>query len=112
MASDSGSQMGTVRTYTHHSDYISDFLWLEDKKHLIATSADGTLSVMDIRAGSRGYNSNKKNKKKKKKIGGANANAEREKTGEDVENAIKIGEPVAQSEDQEDELLSVVGIRG
>lgn len=63
-----------IRTFTQHFDYISDFLWLEEKKHLVATSADGTLSVMDVRAN---------------------------KT-----------EPIAQSEDQEDELLSIVAIRG
>ncbi|TFK53088.1 WD40 repeat-like protein [Heliocybe sulcata] len=62
-----------VRTYTKHFDFISDFLWLEDKKHLVASSGDGTLSVMDVRSG---------------------------KT-----------EPHAQSEDQEDELLSMVTIK-
>jgi hypothetical protein len=30
-------QKEAVRTYTHHFDYISDFLWLEDKKQLVAT---------------------------------------------------------------------------
>ncbi|PVF98659.1 WD40 repeat-like protein [Serendipita vermifera] len=64
------SNVDCVRSYTHHSDYISDFAWVPDKKHLIATSGDGTLSVIDVR-------SNKKT-------------------------------PFAQSEDQEDELLSVV----
>ncbi|KZO94709.1 WD40 repeat-like protein [Calocera viscosa TUFC12733] len=63
-----------THTYDHHSDFISDFLWLEDKKHLVATSGDGTLSVMDVRS--------------KKTV------------------------PFAQSEDQEDELLSVVAIKG
>ncbi|KAF9445042.1 WD repeat-containing protein JIP5 [Macrolepiota fuliginosa MF-IS2] len=67
-------QREAVRSYTHHFDYISDFLWLEDKKQLLATSADGTLSVMDVRS-------------KKPKF-------------------------VAQSEDQEDELLSIVAIKG
>ncbi|KAK7467459.1 hypothetical protein VKT23_004512 [Stygiomarasmius scandens] len=64
----------SIRTYTQHFDYITDFLWLEDKKHLVATSGDGTLSVMDVR-------SNKT-------------------------------EPFAHSEDQEDELLSIVPIKG
>ncbi|EKM57078.1 uncharacterized protein PHACADRAFT_27815 [Phanerochaete carnosa HHB-10118-sp] len=81
-----------IRTYTHHFDFISDFLWLEDKKHLVCTrsvswllghselsadisvSGDGTLSVIDVRA--------------------------------------KKAEPFARSEDQEDELLSVVAIKG
>ncbi|VDC00976.1 unnamed protein product [Peniophora sp. CBMAI 1063] len=63
-----------TREYTHHFDFVSDFLWLEDKKQLVATSGDGTLSVMDVRA---------------KKI-----------------------EPFAHSEDQEDELLSILPIRG
>lgn len=62
-----------IRGYTHHYDFISDFLWLDDKKQLITTSGDGTLSVIDVRG---------------KKL-----------------------EPVAQSEDQEDELLSIVAIR-
>jgi WD40 repeat protein len=26
-----------IRTYTQHSDYITDFLWLDDKKQLVAT---------------------------------------------------------------------------
>ncbi|KAI0752702.1 WD40 repeat-like protein [Daedaleopsis nitida] len=63
-----------VRKYTHHFDFISDFMWLDDKKQLVATSGDGTLSVMDVRS---------------KKL-----------------------EPVAQSEDQEDELLSLLPIKG
>ncbi|KAI0028061.1 WD40 repeat-like protein [Vararia minispora EC-137] len=65
---------GAVRTYTQHFDFISDFAWLEDKKQLVATSGDGTLSVMDVRA--------------------------------------KKTEPSAQSEDQEDELLSILPIKG
>ncbi|KAJ2992569.1 hypothetical protein NUW54_g7904 [Trametes sanguinea] len=83
----------TVRKYTQHFDFISDFLWLEDKKQLVATryavyigleekvlltqcasSGDGTLSVMDVRS--------------------------------------KKMEPIAQSEDQEDELLSILAIKG
>ncbi|KAI9056357.1 WD40 repeat-like protein [Trametes sanguinea] len=63
-----------VRKYTQHFDFISDFLWLEDKKQLVATSGDGTLSVMDVRS--------------------------------------KKMEPIAQSEDQEDELLSILAIKG
>ncbi|KAI0340452.1 WD40 repeat-like protein [Trametopsis cervina] len=66
-------QPDAVNTYNHHFDFISDFLWLEDKKHLVCTSGDGTLSVLDVRS--------------KKK------------------------EPFAQSEDQEDELLSAVSIK-
>ncbi|KIK99547.1 hypothetical protein PAXRUDRAFT_822622 [Paxillus rubicundulus Ve08.2h10] len=62
-----------IRRYGHHFDFISDFLWLGDKKQLISTSADGTLSAIDVRG---------------KKL-----------------------EPLAQSEDQEDELLSIVAIR-
>ncbi|KAG8216026.1 WD40-repeat-containing domain protein [Butyriboletus roseoflavus] len=62
-----------IRRYTHHFDFISDFLWLGDKKQLVSTSADGTLSVIDVRG---------------KKL-----------------------EPLARSEDQEDELLSIVAIR-
>ncbi|KAH8097087.1 WD40 repeat-like protein [Cristinia sonorae] len=67
-------QPEALRAYTHHYDFISDFLWLEDKKHLVASSGDGTLSVLDVRS---------------KKL-----------------------EPFAQSEDQEDELLSLATIKG
>ena len=81
-----------MRSYTQHFDYITDFLWLEDNKQIVATrlgivihtwaqkvltgnvySGDGTLSVMDVRS--------------KKTV------------------------PVGHSEDQEDELLSVVAIK-
>ncbi|CAE6531914.1 unnamed protein product [Rhizoctonia solani] len=44
-------QISPIRSYTHHFDFISDFLWLQDKKHLITTSGDGTLSVIDVRSG-------------------------------------------------------------
>ncbi|KAK0460729.1 WD40-repeat-containing domain protein [Desarmillaria tabescens] len=67
-------QKESIRKYTHHFDYITDFLWLDDKKQLMATSGDGTLSVMDVRS--------------------------------------KNTKPIAQSEDQEDELLSIVAIKG
>ncbi|KAF9467140.1 WD40-repeat-containing domain protein [Collybia nuda] len=67
-------QKECTRTYNQHFDYITDFLWLDDKKQLVATSGDGTLSVMDVRS--------------------------------------KKPEPFAQSEDQEDELLSIAAIRG
>lgn len=88
----SASSIDAVRVYTHHTDYISDFVWVADKKHLVVTrsafpfpfravgltiyltSGDGTLSVLDVR-------SNK-------------------------------SRPFSQSEDQEDELLSVVSIKG
>ncbi|KAJ6591084.1 WD40-repeat-containing domain protein [Mycena vulgaris] len=46
-------QQECVRTHTQHVDYITDFLWLPDKHHLLATSGDGTLSVMDVRAKTR-----------------------------------------------------------
>ncbi|KIJ63633.1 hypothetical protein HYDPIDRAFT_113126 [Hydnomerulius pinastri MD-312] len=62
-----------IRRHSHHFDFISDFLWLGDKKQLISTSGDGTLSVIDVRG--------------------------------------KKPEPFAQSEDQEDELLSIVAIK-
>ncbi|KAG7095925.1 hypothetical protein E1B28_006609 [Marasmius oreades] len=64
----------SMRTYKHHFDYITDFLWLPDTKHLVSTSGDGTLSVLDIRS--------------------------------------KKTEPFAHSEDQEDELLSLLSIKG
>ncbi|KAK2460777.1 hypothetical protein APHAL10511_007247 [Amanita phalloides] len=67
-------QRDCLRTYRQHFDYISDFLWLDDKKQLVTTSGDGSLSVMDVRS--------------------------------------KKQEPIAHSEDQEDELLSIVAIKG
>ncbi|KAJ7481593.1 WD40-repeat-containing domain protein [Mycena latifolia] len=67
-------QQDAVRTHKHHFDYITDFLWLPDKHHLLATSGDGTLSVMDVRS--------------------------------------KKATPFAQSEDQDDELLSATTIKG
>jgi WD40 repeat protein len=39
-----------VRSYTQHWDYISDFLYFEDKRQLVATSGDGHLSVIDVRS--------------------------------------------------------------
>ncbi|KAJ3305207.1 WD domain repeat-containing protein 55 [Blyttiomyces sp. JEL0837] len=38
-----------VMKYTQHADFISDFDYHEEKKTLVATSADATLSVYDIR---------------------------------------------------------------
>ncbi|KAJ6511340.1 WD40-repeat-containing domain protein [Mycena vitilis] len=67
-------QQESIRTHRQHFDYITDFLWLPDKHHLLATSGDGTLSVMDVRS--------------------------------------KKTTPFAQSEDQEDELLSATTIKG
>ncbi|KAJ7135403.1 WD40-repeat-containing domain protein [Mycena crocata] len=67
-------QQPSIRVHRQHFDYITDFLWLPDKHHLLATSGDGTLSVMDVRA--------------------------------------KKTAPFAQSEDQEDELLSATTIKG
>ncbi|EUC61358.1 WD repeat protein JIP5, putative [Rhizoctonia solani AG-3 Rhs1AP] len=66
-------QISPIRSYTHHFDFISDFLWFQDKKQLVVTSGDGTLSVVDVRSS-------------------------------------KV-EPFAQSEDQDDELLSLVSIK-
>ncbi|KAJ6612771.1 WD repeat-containing protein JIP5 [Mycena sp. CBHHK59/15] len=43
-------QQDAIRTHKQHFDYITDFLWLQDKHHLLATSGDGTLSVMDVRS--------------------------------------------------------------
>ncbi|KAF9494305.1 WD40 repeat-like protein [Pleurotus eryngii] len=39
-----------IRSYQHHFDYITDFLWLNSKKQLVTTSGDGTLSVVDVRS--------------------------------------------------------------
>ncbi|KAG7531466.1 hypothetical protein FFLO_04326 [Filobasidium floriforme] len=63
-----------IREYPHHWEYISDFEFLEDKKQLVSTSGDGTLSVIDVRS--------------------------------------NTATPLEQSEDQEDELLSIVSIKG
>ncbi|CDZ96495.1 WD40 repeat protein [Phaffia rhodozyma] len=37
------------KSFTHHWDVITDFLYFDDKKHLLTTSSDATLSVIDIR---------------------------------------------------------------
>ncbi|KAJ3067230.1 WD domain repeat-containing protein 55 [Podochytrium sp. JEL0797] len=60
-----------VMKYAVNEDYISDFAWVSEKSTLLATSADGKLSVFDIR---------------KKK-------------------------PIKVSDNQEDELLSVVVVK-
>ncbi|KAJ9115735.1 hypothetical protein QFC24_006918 [Naganishia onofrii] len=67
-------QKETVREYNHHWEYISDFVFLDDKKQLVSTSGDGTVSVIDVRSNST--------------------------------------TPFAVSDDQEDELLSIVTIKG
>lgn len=67
-------QADSIRTYSQHFDYITDFTYFDDKRQLVATSGDGHLSVIDIR-------SNKST-------------------------------PLTVSEDQEDELLSIVPIKG
>ncbi|KAF7343469.1 Protein monoubiquitination-related protein [Mycena venus] len=38
-------QQEAIRAHKQHFDYITDFLWLPDKHHLLATSGDGTLST-------------------------------------------------------------------
>nr|ACZ80690.1 putative monoubiquitination-related protein [Cryptococcus depauperatus] len=70
----------SIRTYSQHFDYITDFIYFEDKRQLVTTSkhseqrsGDGHLSVIDIR-------SNK-------------------------------AQPLSISDDQEDELLSIVPIK-
>ncbi|KAK4687819.1 WD repeat-containing protein 55, partial [Tremellales sp. Uapishka_1] len=67
-------QESSIRTYSQHFDYISDFLYFDDERQLITTGGDGHLSVIDIR-------SSKPN-------------------------------PMCVSDDQEDELLSIVPIKG
>ncbi|WVR03194.1 hypothetical protein IAU60_000185 [Kwoniella sp. DSM 27419] len=67
-------QPEAIRSYNQHFDYISDFTYFEDKRQLVSTSGDGTLSVIDIR-------SNKP-------------------------------QPLSVSDDQEDELLSIVQVKG
>ncbi|KAJ9091875.1 hypothetical protein QFC21_007073 [Naganishia friedmannii] len=67
-------QKEAVREYNHHWEYISDFVFLDDKKQLVSTSGDGTVSVIDVRSNST--------------------------------------TPFAVSDDQEDELLSIVTIKG
>ncbi|GHJ90214.1 hypothetical protein NliqN6_6616 [Naganishia liquefaciens] len=67
-------QKDAVREYGHHWEYISDFVFLDDKKQLVSTSGDGTVSVIDVRSNST--------------------------------------TPLAVSDDQEDELLSIVSIKG
>lgn len=65
-------QSHAIRSYDHHFDYITDFLWLQHANQLVTSSGDATLSVIDVRKST----------------------------------------PLAHSEDQEDELLSLVSIRG
>ncbi|KAI5121586.1 hypothetical protein M0805_009457 [Coniferiporia weirii] len=79
----------SVQTYTHHFDFISDFMWIEGKRQLVVTSGDGTLSVIDVRASKPKPNSNSKSAP-----------------------TTTTPTPFAHSEDQEDELLSLVPIRG
>ncbi|KAK8844682.1 hypothetical protein IAR55_006531 [Kwoniella newhampshirensis] len=67
-------QPAALRSYNQHFDYISDFVYFDDKRQLVTTSGDGHLSVIDIR-------SNKPT-------------------------------PLSVSDDQEDELLSIVPIKG
>jgi hypothetical protein len=90
-------QKQQIREFGHHWEYISDFMFLDDKKQLVSTSyvvdcliggrflayavcffcvarGDGTLSVIDVRANTT--------------------------------------TPLAVSEDQDDELLSIVSIKG
>ncbi|KAG8859751.1 WD repeat-containing protein jip5 [Tulasnella sp. 330] len=62
-----------IRAYTRHFDFISDILFFEDKNHLVTTSGDGTLAVMDVRS--------------------------------------PKAEPIAQSDDQDDEFLSICPIK-
>ncbi|TIA82476.1 hypothetical protein E3P98_01403 [Wallemia ichthyophaga] len=38
-----------LRAYTHHFDYISDFHYEDADRKLLSSSADGTLSVIDVR---------------------------------------------------------------
>ena len=41
----------TVAVHAQHSDFVSDFAHVERRRALLATSGDGTLSVMDLRSG-------------------------------------------------------------
>ena len=43
-----------IRAYTHHFDFISDFLWLEDKKHLVCARL--VSMPMELRSSSRQLN--------------------------------------------------------
>ena len=40
----------TVAAHSQHSDFVSDLAHAEGKRALLATSGDGTLSVMDLRS--------------------------------------------------------------
>ncbi|GFZ44714.1 WD repeat-containing protein JIP5 [Saitozyma sp. JCM 24511] len=67
-------QQESIRSYSQHYDYISDFAYFDDKRQLISTSGDGHLSAIDIRSSK--------------------------------------ASPLAVSDDQEDELLSITTIKG
>ncbi|CAE6365975.1 unnamed protein product [Rhizoctonia solani] len=86
-------QISPIRSYTHHFDFISDFLWLQDKKQLVTTSGDGTLSVIDVRSSK------------------VEPFAHSEDQEDELLSIVSIKELIAHSEDQEDELLSIVGIK-
>lgn len=93
---DEGAESKPIRSYDHHSDWITDMLWCThldapkkkkekdeaskrkrdaegERSRLVVTSGDGTLSVIDVQGGKKG---------------------------------------VEVSEDQEDELLSIAAIKG
>ena len=86
---------GCVASFHEHKDYISGFETDAAGNTLIVTSADGTLSVIDLR----------KN--------GGNDNAPKGTTAP-VKSHVKSGafHLIRQSDDQEDELLSVCLMKG
>jgi hypothetical protein len=87
-----------VREYPHHWEYISDFTFMEDKKQLIATSS---VIASDSEA---------------KALIGRLRSLLVHYSGDGTLSVIDVrsnnATPLDQSEDQEDELLSIVPIKG
>lgn len=98
-------QKDPVQTYDHHFDYISDFLWLEDKKQLVATRYVFNQDAVEMIF------------HRHLEIFGCpliycfwNVSADGTLSVMDVRS--KKPKPIARSEDQEDELLSIATIKG
>lgn len=96
---------GLVGSFRHHSDFISDLYYAEYLDSLLVTSGDGSLSVIDLRKTSEpvAAASTKVNNKKKKKI--------KKKKVDDVNDMSMGGKLTIQSENAEDELLSIVAVK-
>jgi len=93
---------GCVATFKEHSDYISGFEMDDNGHTLLATSADGTLSVFDIRM--TGGIGNKTMKCNKAATSTTTATATSHLKQQQKANYMKF---IRKSDDQDDELLSL-----